>query len=711
MKRVIAKIVSASWGISLLAMLFCLPPASAADLLVPNYSFESGLTSWTQKYGTGGITASSNHAYSGTLSAKIEDNAAGTAYGIESDYLPALAGTTYVTYARAYIESGAADLYLRFWNSSKTYLGTTYVTSSAPANQWTYLKTSGVAPAGTAYVTAMLYSNGANIGTVYWDEVFITKSLMNVGTQITSTAIHSATFGKDGSNKDAIYAVVDGAAGTDARLASINIDTLSATTYALPGAAGGWGIAKATDGKIYAGTYNGGKLFQYTPGASSVVDLGQAGGQPFLWSLAPGPSGSVYIGSFPNSKLMKYTPGSGYTQLGSSPLVSAEQYVRSVAYDPASNMVYAGIGAHAHLIKYNPATGTSSNVLPAGYASESFVYNLDIEGGKLFARVLPSYKTIVFDIAGGVVTQETEIDKVSSGLVSSVHNGVVYFTKDNVLHTYHIANKTYTSLGVPFPNAQDFGLIQLTDQTNYPGYTLVGIENSMGKLMVAKYNLQNGTVTTQYVTGITETPNILQSLIKGPDNKIYTSGFLTGGTGMYTSMRSDQITIERGVGQTEAMATLNGKIYYGVYPEAYLYEHDPSQPWSIGTNPVKLFDLKSNKQDRPGSMVTAEGKLFIGSVPSYGELGGALTIYDPSTGVHTVKRNIVNNQSIIALTYQGGYVYGGTSISGGLGIAPTETSAKLLKYNIAAGTSTVINLPVSGIAAITAITVGPDNNI
>ncbi|WP_127581566.1 hypothetical protein [Paenibacillus koleovorans] len=701
---------------SIFMLMFSLPSASAADLLVPNYSFESGLASWTQKYGTGGITSSTDQAFTGANSLKIVDNVSTVAYGIESDYLPALAGTTYVTYARAYIASGAADLYLRFWNSSKTYLGTTYVSKSTPSNEWTYLKATGAAPAGTAYVTAMLYSSGANIGTTYWDDVFLTKSLMNVGTQVTSTSIHSATFGKDGSNKDTIYAVVDGATGVNARLAAINVDTLSATTYTLSGAGGGWGITRATDGKVYAGTYSGGKLFQYTPGASGAVDLGQAGGQSFLWSLAPGLSGSVYMGTFPSAKIMKFTPGSGYTQIGPSPIVSGEQYVRSVEYDPANNTVYAGVGAHAHLIKYNISSGTGVNVLPAGYASEEFVANLDIEGGKLFARLIPSYKTAVFDITGGVVTQDAEIDKVTSSIVSEVRGGLVYFTKDRVLHTYDIANKTYTSLGVPFPNTFDFAFVQLADQTNFPGYTLMGISNFMGQLEVAKYNLQTGTVTSAYLSNISESPTTLQNIVKGPDNKIYTSGFLTGGTGIYTSMRSDQIEVKRGIGQSEGMVVHNNKIYYGVYPESIIYEHDPFAPWSYsiitqGTNPNRLFDLHADKQDRPVSMISAEGKIFIGTVPTYGELGGALTIYDPSTGVRTVKRNIVNNQSVISLAYKDGYIYGGSSVSGGLGAAPTESSAKLFKYNIAAGTTTPISLPVSGLAAVTSVIVGPDNNI
>ncbi len=709
--RVVFKFVSVSVILFILAMVFPHFQAAAADLLVPNYSFESGLSYWTQKYGSGGISVSIDEAFTESNSLKIVDGNSSGPYGIESDYMPATAGTTYVTIARAYIESGSADLYLRFWNSSKTYLSATYVSKSTPVNEWTYLKASGEAPAGTAYVTALLYSSGANVGTVYWDDVFITKSLMNVGTQVTSASIHSAIFGKDGSNNDVIYAVVDGATGVNARLAVINVNNLVATTYTLSGAGGGWAITRATDGKIYVGTYNGGKLFQYTPGASSVVDLGQAGGQSFLWSVAPGPSGSVYMGSFPNAKLMRYTPGSGFSQLGPSPLVTGESYVRSVAYDSTNNNVFAGIGAHAHLIKYNVATGTRTDVLPSSYMSEEFVNNLDIEGGKLFARLLPSFKTIVFDPTGGSVTQEAEIDRVTSNIMSKAQGGISYFSKDNVLYTYDYASKTTTSLGVPFPNTHDFGFIQLADQTNYPGVTLMGIANKMGNISVTKYNFQTGLNTSNYVTGIPESPSTLQNIVKSPDNKIYTSGFLTGGTGIYTSMRSDQIDIERGIGQAEGMTTLNGKIYYGVYPSAEIFEQDPSLPWSMGTSPVKLFDLEGDDQDRPVSLISANGKLFIGTVPLYGKLGGALTIYDPSTGVQTVKRNLVNNQSIISLAYKDGYIYGGSSISGGLGIAPSETSAKLLKYNVALGTSTTISLPVSGLAAITSIMVGPDNNI
>ena len=71
---------------------------------------------------------------------------------------------------------------------------------------------------------------------------------------------------------------------------------------------------------------------------------------------------------------------------------------------------------------------------------------------------------------------------------------------------------------------------------------------------------------------------------------------------------------------------MNGKMYMGVYPGADIFEYNAEIP----TQRKSLFKIIG--QDRPFIMRAAEGKLFIGTIPDYGKLGGSLTIYDPANG-------------------------------------------------------------------------------
>ena len=84
------------------AALFCALPVSAADILVTNHSFESGLTGWTQMYpspagGNGSITAVTEQADDGSQSLKLVDNDATKNFGMESTKIPCTPGTIYIS--------------------------------------------------------------------------------------------------------------------------------------------------------------------------------------------------------------------------------------------------------------------------------------------------------------------------------------------------------------------------------------------------------------------------------------------------------------------------------------------------------------------------------------------------------------------------------------------------------------------------------------
>ncbi|MBI4326446.1 MAG: hypothetical protein HY674_14450, partial [Chloroflexi bacterium] len=88
---------------------------------------------------------------------------------------------------------------------------------------------------------------------------------------------------------------------------------------------------------------------------------------------------------------------------------------------------------------------------------------------------------------------------------------------------------------------------------------------------------------------------------------------------------------------------------------------------------------------RPRAMIRGPGGLiFIGSEPPYGELGGALGVWDPQQN-KTIEnyRHLVTNQSIVSLTWEpkSGLIYGGSGNYGGGGTRPAEKEAKFFAFD------------------------------
>lgn len=222
--------------------------------------------------------------------------------------------------------------------------------------------------------------------------------------------------------------------------------------------------------------------------------------------------------------------------------------------------------------------------------------------------------------------------------------------------------------------------VKMTNDPELPGKSLATV---MWSGAVAYMNME-----TKKVKSVTYpfsgNPIPIQMLEKGPDGKLYMSGYPGGKGAAYSPISGEIETFS--LGQAEGMAALGDKMYFGLYPGGYIRELDVNQPIQDGVNPKEIYKIPH--EDRPFAMTSGEGKLFIGTIPDYGELGGSLTVYDPSRGPEqgfTVYEDVVHNQSIVGLAVHNGKLYGSTTIAGGLGIDPTETAAKIFVWDIASG--------------------------
>jgi hypothetical protein len=529
----------------------------------------------------------------------------------------------------------------------------------------------------------------------------------DLGVQITSMTLQGTTFARDSkTGRDLVCTVIR---GEPAKLLVFDVksgDLLHRLT--LEGAHGAWNANTASDGSVYVGADDNGHLYRWIVGEKEIQDLGQvAKDQSFVWDVAPGANGEVFCGTYPGCGVVRYHPNDGFTDVGTGPVAPGEDYVRALSYDPASRHVFAGVGAHAHLIEVDPKTGEKKNILPPQYKDKKFAYGVDVVAGKIFVMISDDAKSIVIDLK----TREEEAS-IPCGLQiispKSPYGEQVYFNSGGKVSVYDLMTKKHEEVEA-MGNLPVIALNWVKfDEPDFPGETLVAM-TARGKLV--RYHPKTGKSDARQLAVPPESVPI-QSIVTGPDGNIYCGGYLVGGFTRFDP-KSDKHEQIGNAGQPEGMGVYgDSKIYMGIYPRARLKAFDVTKPYS-DTNPKQFEELDRFDQDRPFAVLGVESlkKVFFGSVSDYGTLGGALSVHDVATGKTEVHRNVVKDQSVVSLAYANEMIVGGTTIAGGLGIKPTETEAKLFVWDPAKNEKVFETAPVPGARMISGLMVGPDKNV
>ena len=528
-------------------------------------------------------------------------------------------------------------------------------------------------------------------------------SYVNLGAQVLDEVLQGSRFYEELGGKKYVYTVIR---GEPAHLLAYDLaDNSLVTDLEIPGCSGAWDIEFSSDGTLYIASGNGGYLYSHVPKSNKVENRGRVlGTETAIWVLQADGAGNIYGGTYPGCRIFKYHPQTGFVDFSQGPLVASENYVRSLVYYKKTNKFYAGVGTKAHLIEFDPVTKAKINILPQGVTDKAeFVYHMGLveglpDGDRLFATATGYGKNLAYNLDSRVF--EGEYREFSAKTVQkSSFNNEIYYSLGGKLFGHDITKPRGAMISIFNPRSNAIAAKVFSDGT-YAALTSAGD--------VLLYNSSHCLKSESKLT-VQGLPIKLNVLHKGPDNRMWTGGYLAGTNAAYNPANNESI-VYKGLNQTESIGTLNNKIYFGTYTGSRFYVHDTSQPWDNINSPKYLGTVDG--QDRPfgGIGIQEKNKVFFGTVPDYGKNGGVLVEIDGSSGnVSSFKP--VPNQSVITLAYQDGKLFGGTSIWGGLGIQATETEAKLFVWDIDGKTKIAEITPVENAKAITCLINGNDGNI
>ncbi|SDC93357.1 Cohesin domain-containing protein [Paenibacillus sp. UNCCL117] len=473
----------------------------------------------------------------------------------------------------------------------------------------------------------------------------------------------------------------------------------------LEGGGEAWNHAIAPDGTVYL--TSAGQLWAYSPVTKQAEKVFTFGGESTFWCLAIDEQGMVYVGTGPGGKVLRYDPVTKQSRDYGRLITDVNQvYVRSIDY--SNGYIYAGT-SHSKVYKLNVVTGEKEEIA-ASLQEKGYVYDLNIVDDKfVIVRFDTPQKRYIYDIEQGKWL-DLVIENSSSGLQLPKQslNGKIYFPADKKIKTFDVQTHAIEDSGMVYETAFRGANWVQVDDPDLPGTSLVTM-NFAG--IIVFFNPQTN-IVKRYNNLLPPNATITNKFESGPDGKIYVTGMQASKASAYDIATNTATTFP--MGQAGAVVPYGNKLYFGVYPGGDIFEYNLSEP--VGANnPKRLFYLHHD-QDRIGAKAVGDGKIYFGSVATYGALGGAVTVFDPANpdveSSYQVYRNIVQDQSVISLAYRDGKLYGSTSINGGVAADPKADEAKLFVWDTAeARKLTEVSLDIPGLSkppAIGGLVFGPD---
>lgn len=472
---------------------------------------------------------------------------------------------------------------------------------------------------------------------------------------------------------------------TPAVLGIYDLNARRVTTNAtIPTGGGAWSSTVA-GGNLYIGMYYVADLYRYDTAAQQLTKVASFPNDSYICALSTSPDGKIFAGTYPTGSVYEYDPVTGQvTDAGVAE--PGQSYVRSVAVDDST--IYAGVGAEAHLIAINRATGARTDILPPPLRGEAFVYEIEITPDYLIGGTYPSATLFVInkrdDADYRIVRpdcQDCAIDAIA------VAGDRVYFSAgpySTHIYEYNLATSRLSTLAAAAPGS-NHGLC--VDDNSLIGFADCGV--------IWNYDMSNNTMQVAHLAeaGLRSAPELPQSLLTTDDAAAYVGGHNGMEVHNLTAGTRHHLPVD---GEPKAMALADGQVYLAVYPTGAIHAYKPR------TGGVRQLAVIGQEQIRPRDMhydpVTKQ--LLIGTAPDYGKLGGALTLYSPSSGAMQVLRNIVPQQSIGSIAAHGEIGYLGSEIAGGGGVRPTAAQAELAAVDLRSHQVVWTLIPVPAATAI-----------
>ncbi|RCS60070.1 outer membrane protein assembly factor BamB family protein [Microbacterium sp. JB110] len=619
-----------------------------------------------------------------------------------SDPIPAESGREYEFVFEQYLVSGALAPFMYFEDADGQRIDHVYERVETTSGQWEQASLVGRVPDEATQIRLLVNASVGGVVDSYVDNVSLRMLPLkgieeDLGTYTGHVAAQTTGVTTDASGRTLALL---GSNGQPVRFSAVDVSTGERLMQQeMPGASMTWSYASADDGTTYIGTSQGG-MWRFDPDALALEQIQDNPlGESHLYSMDMHEDGRVFIGTYPGGKVLSYDPDADeWTDHGGFGNDAA--YSKTV--DVAGDTVYVGTQAPIGLWSLDLATGDKTQIaIPDQFLSDGGFQSVDVFGDTLVALTFtPSRTLLVYDMVVGEWTHQ--VDDVAYRRMAEPRWVTTPDGERYEVYYQDRASREVRGLDLNTGETRTVGFSMELNSMNwywapveregFPGDSLVGTTQGG---MVTAWNPESGEAY-EGTGDFAPSPAFVRSLNAGPDGNIYFGGFASHGLIRYAP-DTDEATKLPGPGQMEQLGSNGDDLVIGGYGYgAPVTDFDTTQAWEWEKNPAPRVHLGDEQERVAAIEAVAPTLTALGSYPVKGAVGGALAFYDHEQRTTQTYRNIVQDQTVMSLAYRDGMLYGGTSIVTGLGTEPTTSEGHLFVYDVAAREKEFVTVPVPG---------------
>lgn len=454
-----------------------------------------------------------------------------------------------------------------------------------------------------------------------------------------------------------------------AELILIDTKTGEGKSFKAPAGAGCWAMQQVDPHRVVLGTYYDGMFMVFDLNSMKFTKTIQFPGEQYLWNFAIGNDGRLYTGTYPGGKLGALDL-TNYTVQDFGNPAKPNMYCRLVSTLPDGKIFCFFEEATPQRFIFDPKTKQFSPAPAAmDHISDGVVWNDYFLGSQAYDGKSP----VAFDKdLKGIDPPPFPLppgNKPWAVNTSLTTNQDLYISQGDTLYRF---------------GPRDDHLIKEFQADLHGGHVTARAADGTyyGFRGQRYFTVRPGDRQIQLHPFPTElSPREILFVEIDPHGIIWggpTFGLTLFSLDPATKKFVNTDTVCNGGGEVYDVTFFNDKVYAASYSGGDITEYDPRLPWDQfeNKNPRNLVHLADHGYIRPiaGITVGDDHLLYSGWMAEYGTYGGAVAITDPQTGKTDLIKNPLGEEDVSGIAVDDHYIYVGTTLSAnGLPSKPNAT--------------------------------------
>ena len=431
--------------------------------------------------------------------------------------------------------------------------------------------------------------------------------------------------------------------------------------FRAPAGQGAWMLNQVPGDRLVVGTYYDGKMMVFDLKTMSFTKTLDFGREVYFWNGAIGGDGRLYAGTYPGGKLAALDLDKLMIEDLGAP-AKPNLYLRNVSALPEGRLLCNFVTEKPTRKIFDPAAKQWSDP-PSHFANvESGVTwnGYFLSGTRAFTRELAPVDPPPFPVP-------------PAGKDWHVHANLtdektLYLKQHEIIWRFRDGEKELTKVF-------DHGIPSAAITAAANDGTLLGVRGQ--DYLVAR----PGELKAKLIPiPVEPAPRPTHFIEADGDGRLW-GGPPFGQTLFYMDLATRKTTstgiVVNAGGEVYDLAFADGKAYGAAYVGGDVFVFDPREPWDqlANKNPRSLARLTTHGYIRPvgGIHLGPDGKLYSGWMAAYGKYGGAIAVTDRESGETKLWENPLGEQAVSALAVVGDRLYAGTTLAGnGLPKKPGE---------------------------------------